>query len=143
MSGRIGQVGFLPIYKKADKIRAHENLRKLGIDGLQRVSYRELSGGQRQRVLLARALCAANKMILLDEPVSGLDPAATAEMYKTIAELNRRDGITVIMISHDVGAAVKYASHILHLAHTPRFFGRTEDYVKSDVFFGGEVRDDV
>lgn len=143
MSGCIGHTGILPIYKRSDKVRAHENLRKLGIDGLQRVSYRELSGGQRQRVLLARALCAANKMILLDEPVSGLDPAATAEMYRTISELNKKDGITVIMISHDVSAAVKYASHILHLAHTPRFFGKTEDYVKSDVFFGGEVRDDV
>ena len=139
MSGCIGRSGFLPIYKRSDRVRAHENLRKLGIDGLQRVSYRELSGGQRQRVLLARALCAANKMILLDEPVSGLDPAATAEMYKTIEELNKKDKMTVIMISHDITAAVKYASHILHLAHTPRFFGKTEDYVKSDVFFGGEV----
>ena len=139
MSGCIGHTTLLPIYKRADRVRAHDNLRRLGIDGLQRVSYRELSGGQRQRVLLARALCAANKMILLDEPVSGLDPAATAEMYKTIEELNKKDGMTVIMISHDISAAVKYASHILHLAHTPRFFGRTEDYVKSDVFFGGEV----
>ena len=139
MSGCIGHTGILPLYRRADRERAHDNLRKLSIDGLQRVSYRELSGGQRQRVLLARALCAANKMILLDEPVSGLDPAATAEMYKIIEELNKKDGMTVIMISHDIGAAVKYASHILHLAHTPRFFGRTEDYVKSDVFFGGEV----
>ena len=139
MSGCIGHTGILPLYRRADRERAHDNLRKLSIDGLQRVSYRELSGGQRQRVLLARALCAANKMILLDEPVSGLDPAATAEMYKIIEELNKKDGMTVIMISHDISAAVKYASHILHLAHTPRFFGRTEDYVKSDVFFGGEV----
>ena len=139
MSGCIGHTGKIPLYKHKHRVCAHENLRRLGIDGLQRVSYRELSGGQRQRVLLARALCAANKMILLDEPVSGLDPAATAEMYKTIDELNKKDKMTVIMISHDIGAAVKYASHILHLAHTPRFFGRTEDYVKSDVFFGGEV----
>jgi zinc transport system ATP-binding protein len=106
------------------------------------VSYRELSGGQRQRVLLARALCAANKMILLDEPVSGLDPAAASEMYRIIESLNKEDKITVIMISHDVGAAIKYASHILHLAHTPRFFGKTEDYVKSDVFFGVKGEDD-
>ena len=139
MSGCIGHTGRIPLYRRADRERAHDNLRKLGIDGLQKVSYRELSGGQRQRVLLARALCAANKMILLDEPVSGLDPAATAEMYRIIDELNKKDGMTVIMISHDIGAAVKYASHILHLAHTPRFFGKTEDYVKSDVFFGGEV----
>ena len=139
MSGCIGHTGRIPLYRRAHRERAHDNLRKLGIDGLQKVSYRELSGGQRQRVLLARALCAANKMILLDEPVSGLDPAATAEMYRIIDELNKKDGMTVIMISHDIGASVKYASHILHLAHTPRFFGRTEDYVKSDVFFGGEV----
>jgi zinc transport system ATP-binding protein len=142
MSGCIGHTGIIPLYRRADRERAHDNLRRLGIDGLQRVSYRELSGGQRQRVLLARALCAANKMILLDEPVSGLDPAAASEMYRIIESLNKEDKITVIMISHDVGAAIKYASHILHLAHTPRFFGKTEDYVKSDVFFGVKGEDD-
>jgi zinc transport system ATP-binding protein len=134
MSGRIGHTGFLPFYTRADKIRAHDNLRKLGIDGLQKLPYKELSGGQQQRVLLARALCAADKMILLDEPVSGLDPSATLEMYRLIESLNRDDGMSVIMISHDIGAAVKYATHILHLAHTPLFFGTKEDYLKSDAY---------
>lgn len=134
MSGRIGHTGFLPFYTRADKIRAHDNLRKLGIDGLQKRPYKELSGGQQQRVLLARALCAADKMILLDEPVSGLDPSATLEMYRLIESLNRDDGMSVIMISHDIGAAVKYATHILHLAHTPLFFGTKEDYLKSDAY---------
>ncbi|MBQ7383683.1 MAG: ABC transporter ATP-binding protein [Clostridia bacterium] len=134
LSGCIGHKGFFPIYRMSDKIRAHKNLRKLNIDGLQKRPYSELSGGQQQRVLLARALCAADKMILMDEPVSGLDPAATLEMYRITESLNRDDGMTVIMISHDIEAAVKYATHILHLAHEPLFFGTKEDYIKSGVY---------
>ena len=95
---------------------------KMQITQLARRCYRELSGGQQQRVLLARALCATQKMLLLDEPVSGLDPKVTAEMYALIEKLNRKDGITVIMISHDIAAAAKYASHILHIGDTV-FFG--------------------
>ncbi len=140
LSGCIGHKGFLPIYRMSDKIRAHNNLRRLSIDGLQKRPYRELSGGQQQRVLLARALCAADKMILMDEPVSGLDPAAAAEMYKTIESLNRDDGMTVIMISHDIGAAVKYATRVLHLGHEPLFFGSKEDYVKSGIYAGAGER---
>ena len=132
LSGCIGRMGFLPIYGRAQKLRAHKNLRKLGIDGLQKRPYRELSGGQQQRVLLARALCAADKMILLDEPVSGLDPKVTVEMYELISELNKKDGITVIMISHDIAAAMKYATHVLHIGERV-FFGTREEYAKSDV----------
>ncbi len=92
----------------------------------------ELSGGQQQRVLLARALCAAQKVLLLDEPVSGLDPKVTAEMYRLIAELNRRDGLTIIMISHDIQATVSYASHILHIGQ-PVFFGARQEYLQSEI----------
>jgi zinc transport system ATP-binding protein len=134
LSGCIGHLGFLPIYGRREKLRAHKNLRRLGIDGLQKRSFRELSGGQQQRVLLARALCAADKMLVLDEPTSGLDPAATAEMYSLIESLNKNDGITVIMISHDLDAALKYSSHILHVGYTPRFFGTKEEYVKCGIY---------
>ena len=85
-------------------------------------------------MLLARALCAADKMLMLDEPVAGLDPTATADMYSIIESLNRDDKMTVIMISHDIGSAVRYATHILHLGHTPLFFGTKEDYLLSDVY---------
>lgn len=103
---------------------------RMQIAQLAKRCYRELSGGQQQRVLLARALCATRKMLLLDEPVSGLDPKVTAEMYALIAELNRNDGITVIMISHDITAAVKYASHLLHIGDTV-FFGTKAEYLRS------------
>ena len=103
---------------------------RMQIAQLAKRCYRELSGGQQQRVLLARALCATQKMLLLDEPVSGLDPKVTAEMYALIAELNRNDGITVIMISHDITAAVKYASHLLHIGDTV-FFGTKAEYLRS------------
>ena len=132
LSGCIGHKGFLPVYSKADRLRAHDNLRKMGIDGLQRKCYRELSGGQQQRVLLARALCAADKMIVLDEPVSGLDPSAAAEMYRIIESLNKDDGMTVIMISHDVEAALRYATHILYIGNRPRFFGTKEEFLKRE-----------
>lgn len=107
------------------------------IDDLAGRCYRELSGGQQQRVLLARALCATQKMLLLDEPVSGLDPAATAEMYRLIEQLNREDGITILMISHDVGAAVKAASHVLHIGETT-FFGTKAQYLHHVAQEGGD-----
>ena len=107
LSGCLGRCGSRPFYNKEEKKLAAEAMEKMQITRLARRCYRELSGGQQQRVLLARALCATQKMLLLDEPVSGLDPKVTAEMYTLIEKLNREDGITVIMISHDVAAAVQ------------------------------------
>ena len=132
LSGCQGRQGLRPFYTKADKQLALDNIRKMGIEPLMRRCYRELSGGQQQRVLLARALCATQKILLLDEPVSGLDPRVTTEMYELIASLNRDDGITIIMISHDLDAAMRYADHILHIGKTV-FFGTKEDYLQSDV----------
>lgn len=117
-------------YSKEDRIKAAENIKLMGLEDLTKRCYRELSGGQQQRVLLARALCATSKMLLLDEPVSGLDPKVTAEMYQLIETLNKQ-GITVIMISHDLHAAVQYASHILHIDNNNIFFGTKADYVES------------
>ena len=130
LSGCLSKGRFSPFYTKVDKERARVNVEKMGLTPLVKRSYRELSGGQQQRVLLARALCATEKILLLDEPVSGLDPVVTAEMYETIASLHR-EGITVIMISHDVQAAVAYANKILHIGKTP-FFGTTEEYLATD-----------
>ena len=130
LSGCQGRCGSRPFYSKEEKQLAEENIRKMQIDKLSKRCYRELSGGQQQRVLLARALCATQKMLLLDEPVSGLDPKVTAEMYRLIDELNHRDGITIIMISHDIAAAVKYASHILHIGSTV-FFETKAEYLQS------------
>lgn len=132
LSGTLGKMGLRPFYSKKEKAVAAEQMEKLGITELADRCYRDLSGGQQQRVLLARALCAARKLILLDEPVAGLDPKVTREMYELINDLNKRDGITVIMVSHDIAAAVKYASHILHVSHKPLFFGTKEAYLKSD-----------
>ena len=116
---------------KADAwARAKELLELVGLPDKADAYPAQLSGGQQQRVLLARALCATQKMLLLDEPVSGLDPKVTAEMYRLIDELNHRDGITIIMISHDIAAAVKYASHILHIGNTV-FFGTKAEYLQS------------
>ena len=140
LSGTLNTKRMLPFYTKSDKEKALFHMERLGIAGLKNRCYRELSGGQQQRVLLARALCAAKKLILLDEPVSGLDPLVSSELYEQIKKINE-DGITVIMVSHDIQSAVNYASHILHLHNRPLFFGRTSDYVKSEIgrlFLGGE-----
>ena len=130
LSGCQARCGLRPFYNQQEKQLARENIQKMQIESLTKRCYRELSGGQQQRVLLARALCATRKMLLLDEPVSGLDPKVTAKMYQLIAELNRREGISIVMISHDIAAAVQYASHILHIGDTV-FFGTKEDYLKS------------
>ncbi len=130
LSGCQGRCGLRPFYNRAEKQLAEENMKRMGISDLAGSCYRELSGGQQQRVLLARALCATRKILLLDEPVSGLDPKVTSEMYEVIRTLNQ-EGVTIIMISHDIAAAVKYASHILHIgSHV--FFGTRDQYLKSE-----------
>ena len=130
LSGCQGRCGRRPFYSKKEKRLAADAMDKMRISQLAGRCYRELSGGQQQRVLLARALCATRKMLLLDEPVSGLDPRVTMEMYKLIESLNQEDGITVIMISHDLSAALHYASHILHIDDSV-FFGTKADYLRS------------
>ena len=131
LSGCQGRCGLRPFYNREEKRIASQAMERMGISELEKRCYRELSGGQQQRVLLARALCATRKVLLLDEPVSGLDPRVTAEMYRLIEGLNREDRITIIMISHDVAAAVSYASHILHIGKTV-FFGTRQDYLQSE-----------
>jgi zinc transport system ATP-binding protein len=131
LSGCLNRCGLRPFYNREEKQLAMENMEKLGISNLSKRCYRELSGGQQQRVLLARALCATKKMLLLDEPVAGLDPKITVEMYELIDRLHKKDGITVVMVTHDIEASVKYATHILHVSHIPLFFGKKEEYVIS------------
>ncbi|MFY0388310.1 metal ABC transporter ATP-binding protein [Hominicoprocola fusiformis] len=128
LSGCQGRCGSRPFYKREEKQLAVDAMEKMQVASLAKRCYRMLSGGQQQRVLLARALCATQKMLLLDEPVSGLDPKVTAEMYILIEKLNREDGITVVMISHDLNAALQYASHILHIGDSV-FFGTKAAYL--------------
>ena len=132
LSGRLNTRGLRPFYTKQDREIAKKNMELLDVYDLRRKSFRNLSGGQQQRVLLARALCATSRILLLDEPVSGLDPLVTAELYKTIHDLQAKTGITVIMISHDIHAAVAHASHMLHLRGKQLFFGKTADYKASE-----------
>jgi zinc transport system ATP-binding protein len=131
LTGRLNRKGFPAFMTKRDVRAAERNLEKLGVLDLRRRPYRELSGGQRQRVLLARALCASAKLLVLDEPVAGLDPPAQSEMYRIRRELNR-DGLTIFMVSHDVAGAVREAGTILHMDVSPRFFGSTKDYLRSE-----------
>lgn len=133
LSGCLNRCGWHPFYGREEEAMAKENMEKLGISHLAKRCYRELSGGQQQRVLLARALCATKYMLLLDEPVAGLDPSAMQEMYELLKELNEKEQITIIMVSHDIRAAVSYADHILHISEEPLFFGTKEDYVQSSV----------
>lgn len=125
LSGFVGRLGYHPFYSANQKKTAMEAMKKFGVDNLASRCYRDLSGGQQQRVLLARTLCAATKVLLMDEPVAGLDPFVTEEFYGLVEKLNR-EGMTIIMISHDIAAAKKYATHILHIKNDPSFTGKEE-----------------
>ena len=142
LSGCLNSLGRRAHYGKAERERAELNLERMGIEELKNESYQALSGGQQQRVLLARALCATKKLLLLDEPVTGLDPIATQEMYNLIKLVNLCDNIAVIMVSHDIHEAVRYATKILHLGHSQLFFGTAAEYKTSLLarrFLGGKT----
>lgn len=144
LSGVLNNNHRCPFYNKKDKAEAEKNMEKLNILDLKKRCYRELSGGQQQRVLLARALCATDSVLILDEPVTGLDPAASMEFYETIKDLNKKENVTIIMVSHDIKNALNYATHILHLEQENDFFGTVEEYKKSNVsnmFLGGVAND--
>lgn len=134
LSGCLNRLGFYPFFTNKEKKLAKKNLELLGISDLCKKSYRDLSGGQQQRVLLARALCSTGDILILDEPVTALDPIATTEMYKVINSLNKNNGITIIMISHDIDSAITYGNKILHMNSRLEFFGNTSDYLKSDCY---------
>ncbi len=131
ISGCQSRLGRRAFYGKEEKALAADAMRRMAIEDLKDRCYRDLSGGQQQRVLLARALCAARKIILLDEPVSGLDPKVTAELYKLIEDLNR-EGVTIMMVSHDISTALRNATHILHIG-SEMFFGTRQEYLSSRI----------
>lgn len=140
MSGSVSKIKLF--HTSEDKRKAIEKMEKVRISELKNKSFKELSGGQMQRTLLARALMSAEKVLVLDEPVSGLDPIASEEMYSLISDLNNR-GMSVIMVSHDINQAVKYATHILHLGKQQLFFGTKEEYLSSEIgksYFGGDAK---
>jgi len=141
LSGTLSKCGRRAFFGKAEKRLAEENMKRMDIWELKKECYRNLSGGQQQRVLLARALCASSKLLVLDEPVTGLDPKVTVEFYQLIKDLNN-EGLTIIMVSHDIHAAVRYASHVLHVEKEQSFIGTTKEYRKSDFWkdIGGEAQ---
>ena len=141
LSGTLNSLGLRPFYTQKQRDITLAQLRCVGMYSLRNASFRDLSGGQQQRALLARALAATQKLLILDEPIAGLDPLATADMYRLIEHINRDHGVTVIMVSHDLLAAARAAKRILHLENRQLFFGTAEDYRKSDVgmrFLGGD-----
>ena len=141
LSGCQSRLGWRLFYNKEDKELAKRNMERMNVLSLAKRCFRELSGGQQQRVLLARALCSTQKVLLLDEPISGLDPKVTAEMYELISKLNK-EGITIIVISHDIGAALTYSKHILHLGKET-FFGTKKEYLSSSLgkLFAGQSKE--
>ena len=129
LSGCLNKLKFKPFYTKKEKEIALKNMERLGITNISKKSFKELSGGQKQRVLLARALSASDKVLLLDEPVAGLDPDITKELYDLIKELNQKDNLTIIMITHDINQALDYATMVLEI-NKNYFFGKKEEYIK-------------
>lgn len=131
-----------PFLTPAMRKTANANIALMGIESIRDRSFMQLSGGQQQRALLARALCATDRLLLMDEPVAGLDPLVTREMYDVISMLHKDKGLTVVMISHDIGAAMTYADRILHMSQQGVFLGTVEEYRHSPLgraFAGGEA----
>lgn len=142
LSGCLSRRGSKPFYSKKEKELAEKNMERLGVTELAGQCYRDLSGGQQQRALIARALCATDKLLILDEPITGLDPSAIMEFYEIVKKLNRREGVAILMVSHDIGNVVKQAGKILHLKREVLFYGTTKEYVTSSagrVYLGGEL----
>ncbi|MBR6765759.1 MAG: ATP-binding cassette domain-containing protein [Clostridia bacterium] len=133
LSGCLNRLNGRPFYSKEEKALANEYIERLGIEKLKKRNFLMLSGGERQRALLARAMCAGEDMLVLDEPVTGLDPLVTEDMYRIIGEFNKERKVTVLTVSHDIPAAVRYSEKILHLGKSVRFFGTSEEYVKSEI----------
>ena len=133
LSGCLNRRGLKPFYSKEDKEQAMQHMERHGIGNFKKRSFSALSGGQQQRVLLARALCATDKLLLLDEPVTGLDPLVTEELYQLIEQLNRDLGVTVIMVSHDISSSIQYADKILHINQSLLFYGDTKSYVNTEL----------
>ena len=144
LSGCLNRKGIVPLYTPGDKKRAVSAMETLSIVNLKNKCYRELSGGQQQRVLLARALCAADRLFALDEPTTGLDPNMTTEFFAFMQRLNQTKGTAVVMVTHDTHCAVKYAKHILQLTAADYFFGTKEEYLDSAIgrkYIGGHRHD--
>ena len=132
-SGCLSRRGYRPFYTREERRLTLESMEKLGIGALAKHCYRELSGGQQQRVLIARALCATSRLLILDEPITGLDPSAIQELYGIIRRLNRDEGVAILMVSHDVGNVVTQANKILHLGQRVLFYGSVKEYQESAV----------
>ena len=142
LSGCLSRRGNKPFYSGTEKALAEKNMERLGIAELAGQYYRDLSGGQQQRTLIARALCATDKLLILDEPITGLDPSAILEFYEIIRKLNQKEGVAILMVSHDIANVVKQAKKILHLKREVLFYGTTEEYLKSSaghIYLGGEL----
>lgn len=141
LSGCLSRRGNRPFYSRIEKQLSVENMKKLGIEHLKNHCYRELSGGQQQRVLIARALCATSELLILDEPITGLDPSAIQEFYALTKKLNQEEKVTILMVSHDLQNIVNQANKILHLKQRVLYYGSAESYVASEAgrnFLGGE-----
>lgn len=141
LSGCLGKRGNRPFYSRAERQVAEANMKRLGILELRKSCYRDLSGGQKQRSLIARALCATDKLLILDEPISGLDPAAIMDFYHLIRQLNQKEQVAILMVSHDIGNIIHQANKILQLKQTVQFYGNVEEYrhsVYGKEFLGGE-----
>ena len=131
ISGCTSRLGKRFFMGKAERLEAMQNMKMMNVYDLAKKSYCTLSGGQMQRALLARALCAANKILILDEPVSGLDPNAAADMYETIHHLNKHTGITIIMVTHDIENALRDATAVLKISKEPILYRSVEEYKRS------------
>jgi zinc transport system ATP-binding protein len=126
--GRIPYSRPFPWFGREDHRKVEEALKRLDIEDLKNRKIGELSGGQTQRVFTAKALVGEPKMLIFDEPTSGVDSEAKKEFYSILEQLNRDFGITTILSIHDLGVVTKLARTIICINRTLYFDGLTTGF---------------
>jgi len=113
--GRAPHLGLLGLEGPRDRVIAHQAMERCDVTGLSGRSFRALSGGERQRVMLARALAQEARLLLLDEPTAFLDLKHRLAVYTLLGRLHRENGLTVVVVSHDINLAARYCDRLVLL----------------------------
>jgi manganese/iron transport system ATP-binding protein len=142
MMGRYGAMNFLRIPRAVDKARVQESLKRVSMWDFRDRQIGELSGGQKKRVFLARALAQGGRVILLDEPFTGVDVKTEEEIIALLGEL-RKEGCIILVSTHNLGSVPEFCDQVVLINRTVLAYGPTSEVFTEDnltAAFGGVLR---